>query len=188
MGRRPMNKTILAIVGLAGAGKTEVTEYLIKETNWPKVYFGQAVIDEVKNRGLQLNEANERVVREEFRSRDGLAAMAIANMPKLKEHFLPSSVIIESLYSWEEYLAVKKEFGDAFKVLAIYTSFPTRAARMKNRPVRPLTPEDLQSRDYSQIENLHQAGPIARADWTIVNEGSLEELKVEVDKILSLIL
>ena len=55
---------------------------------------------------------------------------------------------------------------------------------MKNRPFRPLSPDDLLKRDYSQIENLHQAGPIARADWTIVNEGSKEELYTEIDRVL----
>lgn len=179
-----MSKVILAVVGLPGAGKTEVTEYLIKKVGWPKVYFGQAVIDEVKKRGLDLNEANERLVREEFRAKDGIGAMAIANMPKIKELYSAGNVIIESLYSWEEYLNVKNEFGENFKVLAIYSSFKTRVARMKVRPIRPLSEQDLQTRDYSQIENLHQAGPIARADWTIVNEGSLEELYSAIDRVL----
>src|SRR6185369_2734370 len=167
-----MSKIILAVVGLAGAGETVVTEYLIKKTSWPKVYFGQAVIDEVKKRGLLLSEANEKLVREEFRIKDGMTALAKANMPKIKELFASSSVILESLYSWEEFLEMKKEFGDSFKVLAIYSSFKTRVERMHSRPIRPLNAEDLQSRDYAQIEKLHQAGPIARADWTIVNEGS----------------
>ena len=180
-----MNKIILAVVGLAGAGKTESTEYVIKKTGWPKIYFGQAVVDEVARRGLPLNEANERLVREEFRAKDGIGAMAIANLPKVKELYEKSNVIIESLYSWEEYLIIKKEFGENFKVLAIYTSFDTREKRMLNRPHRPLSKEQLQSRDVSQIENLHQAGPIARADWTIVNEGSKEQLYLEIDKVLN---
>jgi dephospho-CoA kinase len=184
MGGENMNKTILAIVGLAGAGKTEATGYLLKKTGWPKVYFGQAVIDEVEKRGLPLNEANEKQVREEFRAKDGMAAMAIANLAKIKELFASSCVIIESLYSWEEYLAIKKEFGEAFKVLAIFSSFEARAARMANRPLRPLTAAELESRDNSQIENLHQAGPIARADWMIVNEGGMEELFRKIDEVL----
>jgi dephospho-CoA kinase len=182
-----MSKVILAVVGLAGAGKTEITEYLIKKTGWPKVYFGQAVIDEVGRRGLPLNETNERLVREEFRAKDGMAAMAVVNMPKVKGLYAGSSVIIESLYSWEEYLKVKEEFGESFKVLAIYTSYLTRVKRMANRPTRPLSAEDLQKRDYSQIENLHQAGPIARADWTIVNEGSMEELFGKIDEVIKVI-
>ena len=179
-----MQKIVLAIVGLAGAGKTEATEYLLKKTGWLKVYFGQAVIDEVKNRGFELNEANEKLVREEFRAKDGVGAMAIANLSAVKKAFGSSSVIIESLYSWEEYLIIKEQFGDSFKVAAIFASFPTRATRMANRPVRPLTEADLKSRDYSQIENLHQAGPIARADWTVVNEGSKVELYEKIDPVL----
>ncbi len=179
-----MSNIVLAVVGLAGAGKTETTDYLLKKTSWPKVYFGQAVLDEVQKRGLSLSEANEKLVREEFRSQNGMAAMAVANLLAVKKFFVTSSVIIESLYSWEESLAMEKEFGQAFKVLAIYSSFSTRAARMAKRPQRPLSAQELESRDKSQIENLNQAGPIARADWTIVNEGSLEELFGKIDEIL----
>ena len=179
-----MKKNILAIVGLAGAGKTESTEYLMEKAKWPKVYFGQAVVDEVANRNLPLNEQNERLVREEFRAKHGMAAMAIANMPKVKELFENSSVIVESMYSWEEYLALREQFGDCFKVLAIYSSLSTRITRLEIRPHRPLNAEDVEARDKSQIENLHQAGPIARADWTIVNEGSKEELYKKIDEIV----
>ena len=56
--------------------------------------------------------------------------------------------------------------------------------RLKGISIRPLKEEELISRDYSQIENLHQAGPIARADWTVVNEGSKEDLDKELDKII----
>ena len=179
-----MQKYVLAIVGLPGAGKTETTEYILQKTGWPKVYFGQAVVDEAARRGMP-GEAGERQVREELREKHGPAAMAIANLPKIHQLYEKGNVVLESLYSWEEYLTVQKEFGDSFKVLAIYTSFPTRVARLKNRPTRPLTEAEVKSRDYSQIENLHQAGPIARADWTIINEGSKEELYKNIDEVLA---
>lgn len=179
-----MNKIILAVVGLAGAGKSDVTEYLINKMKSPKVYFGDATFDEMKRLGLEINEINERKTREDIRKNLGMGAYAILNLPKIKELFKDGSVVIESLYSWEEYLEMKKEFGDSFKVLAIYSSPETRIVRMANRPIRPLKRDEMISRDYSQIENLHQAGPIARADWTIVNEGTKEELQRELDKII----
>ena len=183
-----MQKILLAIVGLAGAGKTVATEYLMKTQNWPKVYLGQGVIDEVHARGLDLNEQNERQVREDLRKQHGMAAMAIVNLPKIRELFQTSSVIIESLYSWQEYTKLKEEFGDSFKVLAVYASPETRIARMAIRPFRPLNREQLISRDYSQIENLQQAGPIARSEYTIVNEGSLDELYKNLDSALTQLL
>lgn len=182
-----MKKTILAVVGLPGAGKTEAVEYLIKKTSWPKVYFGQGIIDEVKKRGLDISEVNERLVREDLRKQYGMSAMAVVNLPKIQELFAKSSVILESLYSWEEYLEIKKSFGEDFKVLAIYASPKDRIQRLSIRPFRPLDKESVISRDYSQIENLHQAGPIARADFTIVNDVDLNVLYKEIDKLIALI-
>lgn len=179
-----MKKIILAIVGLPGAGKTDVTEYLMKKMAWPKVYFGDATFDEMKKLGLEINEANERKTREEIRKNLGMGAYAILNINKVKSFLEDSSVIVESLYSWEEYLEMKKEFGDSFKTLAIFSNPEIRIERLSNRPLRPLSKEDVISRDYSQIENLHQAGPIARADFTIINEDSREELYRKIDEII----
>jgi dephospho-CoA kinase len=178
------NKMILAIVGLPGSGKTESLEYLKEKLGWPKIYFGDVTFDRMKERRIEITEANERVIREGFRKERGMGAYAILNIPKIEKLFKDGSLFIESLYSWEEYLEVKKNFGDYFKVLAIYSSPETRIARLKGRPVRPLTEDELISRDYSQIENLHQAGPIARADWAVVNEGSKEDLEKELDKVI----
>ena len=180
-----MNKIILAIVGLPGAGKTEVTEYVIKKTGWPKVYFGDVTFEEMKKSGLEINEANERKTREEIRAKLGMGAYAILNLSKIKQLYKESSVILESFYSWEEYLECKKEFGDNFMVLATYSSPDTRIKRLINRPIRPLKKEDVISRDYSQIENLHQAGPIARADFTVMNEGKKEDIYSQLDKIIA---
>ncbi len=180
-------KIILAVVGLAGAGKTEAINLLIQKTHWPKVYLGDATFEEMKKQGLEVNEANERKTREALRAEFGMAAYAIKSLPKVKEFFEQGNVLVESLYSWEEYEVFKKEFGDSFKVLAIYSSPETRIARMVNRPVRPLSREDLLSRDKAQIENLHQAGPITVADWTIVNEASRQNLEIELAKIIDLI-
>lgn len=178
------NKIVLAVVGLPGAGKTEATEYILEKTGWSKVYFGDVTFNEMKIRGIEVNEANERKMREELRANFGMGSYAIKSLPKIKELYANSSVVIESLYSWEEYLEIKKEFGENFKVLAIFASPEIRTQRMQNRPIRPLTAEELISRDYSQIENLHQAGPIARANFMIINEGSVSELHVKIDEAL----
>ena len=178
------NKIILAIVGLPGSGKTEAIEYLKEKLGWPKIYFGDVTFDRMKEAGLEINEANERKTREDIRKEFGMGAYAILNIPKIEKLFEQGPLFIESLYSWEEYLEIKNIFGNYFKVLAIYASPETRINRLKNRPVRPLREEELISRDYSQIENLRNAGPIARADWTIVNEGSKEDLEKELDKII----
>ncbi len=179
-----MKKIVLAVVGLVGAGKTETVEYLIQKMNWPNVYFGDITFEEMKRQGMEMNEANERKIREEIRAIHGMGAYAKLNFTKIKKLFETSSVILESFYSWEEYLEMKKEFGDNFKVLALWAHPELRAQRVSARKLRPFTKEEFTSRDYSQIENLHQAGPIARADFMIANVGTREDLHQQIDKVL----
>lgn len=178
-------KTVLAIVGMAGAGKSEASEYLVQKLGWPKIHFGNIVTDETARRGFAVTQENERPIREEYRAKYGMGALAILSLPKIKE-FLENSpgVFIESLYSWEEYQTLKKEFGDNFKTLAVFASFDVRAARLANREFRPLTREGLEERDRLEIETLHKAGPIAVADWTIWNESDLENLHKQIDPII----
>lgn len=177
-----MNKIVLAVVGLSGAGKSEATNYILKKTNWPKVYFGQITFDEMARQKLEINEINERATREGLRKKYGMGAYAVLSVPKIKELMeTAEGVVIESLYSWEEYCEIRKEFGNQFKVLAIWASPETRVKRMSLRPERPLTPIEVESRDFSQIENLHQAGPIARADAMVINEETFEELSRDID-------
>ena len=172
---------VIAVVGLPGSGKTEVTRYL-EAKGLPNVYFGGIVLDEVRRRGLPLTQEYERPVREELRAKYGMGAVAILGLPKIREYFQSSSVLIESHYSWEEYLVLREEFGQQFRVIAVSAAPKTRYSRLADRPERPLTAEEAWDRDKSQIEHLHQAGPIAMADHTLINEGTLVELQNQAER------
>ena len=179
-------KIILAVVGMPGSGKTEATKFFINK-GFGRVYFGDITFEEMARRNLEINEANERKIREEIRKRHGMAAYAILSLPKIKEFYEKGNVVIESLYSWDEYKVIKNEFGDNFKVLAVYASPQTRYDRLISRPVRPFTKEEARSRDFAQIENLATAGPIAMADYAILNAGELPELFKEAEKVFKLL-
>ena len=101
-------KIILAVVGLFGSGKTEAVEYLMKKTGWPKVYFGDVTFDEMKRINLEINEANERKTRERLRAEFGQLIYAHRTIEKIKKLPDSANVLVESLYSWEEYLEFKK--------------------------------------------------------------------------------
>jgi dephospho-CoA kinase len=178
-------RKIIAILGLPGSGKTEAINYLIKRYNWSKVYFGDVTFDEMKSRGLEINEKNEREVREGLRAQFGQLIYAQRVIEKIESLPSDKNVLVESLYSWPEYLEFKKKFGDDFITIAVYASPRRRYKRLGKRPVRPLTPADCQSRDWAQIENLTQANAIAMADYTAINETTIEDLYAQVDRIIS---
>ena len=174
---------IIAIVGMAGSGKSEVTDHLIN-LGFSKLRFGQVTIDILKKNNLKVNEKNEREVREKLRKDHGMEAYAKLNLPKIKQKLSETpNIVLDGLYSWEEYLFLKNKFPD-IKVIAVYCSPKTRYKRLKNRKIRPLKEQEAFSRDKSEIENLHKAGPIAMADYTIINESNLKELKLKINKLI----
>ncbi len=65
-----MKEKILVFVGMPGAGKSTLVEYLERK-GIPSVYFGGITLDEVKRQGLEINPENEKRVREELREREG---------------------------------------------------------------------------------------------------------------------
>jgi dephospho-CoA kinase len=175
-------KKIIAVVGMCGSGKSEAVKYFT-DRGFEKVYFGDVVITELKSRGLEINEKNERMIREELREKFGMGVMAIKSIEKIREYFNTDNVVIESMYSWEEFKIIKKAFGEDFKVLSIYTTKSIRYERLGRREFRPLTNEEAMSRDLSEIENLDKGGPIAYSDYTLINDSNLDELNKNLEKL-----
>ena len=175
---------VVAIVGMTGCGKSEVARKF-EENGFARIRFGDVTDAEVKKRGLALNEKNERHVRELLRKEHGMSAYAQLNLPRIDSSLKHSNVVIDGLYSWEEYTFLKSHYGEEFFVVAVWSSPRTRYARLTTRSNRQLTAEEAASRDRAEIENVNKGGPIAMADLTIINESSIADLKKEVERIIS---
>lgn len=189
-----MPNELICLVGLAGAGKTEVADYLIKKRDFGFVRFGQITLDKVKELGKKPSEKLERKIREEIRRKHGMAAFAKLNIPKIDPLLKKGDVIADGLYSWEEYLYLKNKYKDKLIVIAVYASPNQRYSRLINRgrkhgqdaklQFRSFTRKEAEARDKAQIENLHQAGPIAMADYTLLNVCTKIVLYQQIDIII----
>ena len=175
---------VISIVGMAGSGKSEVAR-IFECNGFKKVRFGDITDEEIKRAGLELNERNERYVRQQLRKEHGMTAYAKLNLPRIDALLESSCVVVDGLYSWEEYTFLKSRYSDDFRVVAIWASPETRYRRLANRSIRPLVAAESASRDITEIEDTNKGGPIAMADFTIINEYSLKDLKKEVKKVLS---
>ncbi len=186
-----MNK-IVAIVGMPGAGKSEVAGEF-KKRGYQYLRFGQITLDEIKKRGLEPTEENERPIREELRKKYGPGAFATLNIPKFDEALKTGNVVGDGLYSWSEYKILKDKYGENLIVVAVYASPKLRYERLAGRAARhgedpklkyrSFTPEASKARDFAEIENIEKGGPIAMADYTILNIGTIDELRTETEKI-----
>ncbi len=175
---------VVAIVGMTGAGKSEVAR-IFEENGFTKIRFGDVTDEEVRKQGLALNEENERRIREQLRRKYGMAVYAILNLSRIDLALKQSPVVIDGLYSWEEYTFLRGYFREKFYVIAVWASLETRYARLAARAVRPLTMEEAASRDEAEINTINKSAPIAMADFTILNESTLKNLEKETKKSIS---
>lgn len=178
-------KKILAFVGLTGSGKSEAVNY-VTEKDIPKVYFGGVILDAMTEAGLEHTQENEKPFREEIRRKEGNDFVVKRIISQI--HGLIDAgqrrIVADGLYTWTEYKALKREFPGELTVVAVVAPKNVRHHRLTTRPVRPLTIEEANLRDWAEIENLEKGGPIAVADYYVNNGAGLESLKKQIDQLL----
>ncbi len=177
------NNTLLAFVGMPGSGKSQAVSY-IAQKGIPFVRFGDVTEEKLTSLGLPVTAENEQKIREELRKTVGMDAYAKAAKPKI-EALLQNAktVVIDGLYSWEEYTFLKETFSGLLLV-ALYAEPAIRYERLAKRAIRKFTKEEAIKRDISEIEKLNKGGPIAIADFLLQNNTTKEDLYKQIDTIL----
>jgi dephospho-CoA kinase len=180
------NVKIIAFVGLTGSGKTAAIEYLTAK-GYPKIYFGGIFYEAMKEAGLTPGDwAVESPFRTAIREKEGndfIVKRVIQQAHKLIEAG-QHRIVLDGLYSWTEYKALKHEFPGEMTVVAVVAPKHMRKHRLANRPERPLAPAEVDERDWHEIENIEKGGPIAIADYYVANDMDIESLNTQVDQIL----
>lgn len=114
-------------------------------------------MNETITRGYEVTPENERIVREDLRAQRGLAAIAKIALPEIESCLSSNqSVVIDGMYSFSEYKLLKAHFQDTLVVVAVHASKPLRYQRLATRKIRPLTKEEVDRRDYAEIEHIEK--------------------------------
>ena len=170
-----MSKAV-AVVGMCGSGKSVLCSYFT-DMGWSSVYFGGVAVSQLKKDGIEVTEANERAIREQLRRDLGMGAFAVILKDEILDKLSRGNVVLDGLYSWSEYVILKQLLGDDLIVLAVVTNSEIRKQRLKSRPIRPLSADMVDSRDIAEIENSEKGGPIAKADYYVMNNGTERKIK-----------
>lgn len=175
---------IIAFVGMPGSGKSEAASFLQKK-GIPFVRLGDLTDETVKKMSLPLNPESEKLVREKLRKEHGMAVYALKAETKIRTLLASHSVIsLDGLYSWEEYVFLKKHFAQ-LTVIHVYAEPEVRYKRLADRVVRPVSSEQARARDLSELEKLNKGGPIAIADYMIENNGdNIEHLQSQIETLM----
>lgn len=179
-----MNK-LVAIVGMCGSGKSIATLFF-ESKGYSKIYFGGITYEKMKEENIPYTPENDNKMRVKIRNEYGMGAYAILSLPKIKEQIKKSNVVIDGLYSWDEYKILKDEFPH-IKLVAIIVDKEIRYERLKNRINRNYSIDESIKRDLNEIEKTAKGGTIAYADYFILNNYSLEEYKEKLENIIEVI-
>ena len=173
----------MGIAGMPGAGKG-VFRQVVQNLDYPFVIMGDEVREEVKLRNLRPTPENMGKTMLSLRETEGSATIAKRCIPKIEiqNHKI---VFIDGIRSLVEVQEFKKHFPD-FMLLAIHASPKTRYKRLFHRK-RSDDPSDWETfieRDLRELE-IGMGSVIAVADYMIVNEGSITQLKQKTRRFLN---
>lgn len=178
---------MLALVGMSGSGKSVAVDYLT-DKGYPKIYFGGMIYKEMEKRGIVRTEdgESEKEFREMIRETEGKDWVVRQVIGEAKDLIAAGQkrIILDGVYSWTEYKTLKHEFPTCLTFVAIVVDKKLRYARVAERTDRAFDITAIRERDRSEIENLEKGGPIAAADYYVLNNGTVEEMQARLDAIL----
>ncbi|MDO5393794.1 MAG: AAA family ATPase [Mycoplasmatota bacterium] len=177
-----MNK-LIAVVGMAGSGKSIATDYL-ESQGWNKIYFGGVIYDRMRKEGIEITPDSQKQYREALRKEHGMGVIAKILKDDIIAAYQEKDTVLDGLYSWDEYLILKEEFGSKLKLICVCCDKDIRYQRIATRKDRPFNNKDIIIRDCAEIENSAKGGPIAFADYYIFNNGNLDEYITRLNEIL----
>lgn len=177
-----MGKKLIGIVGMPGAGKSLVADY-VKQIGYPIVVMGDVIRAKTKERGLNPIPENLGEVMLKIRRDEGQGAVARYCVPKIRK--AGSTVVgVDGVRSLEEVEEFKKEFPD-FSLIAVHCSPRTRFKRLyaRERSDDPVVWTEFLERDLRELK-VGLGSVIAMADHMIINEGTKTQLESTTKRLV----
>ena len=112
-----------------------------------------------------------------------MGAFALLLLDKIEEAKKNNNVVLDGLYSWDEFKILKDKFKDDLTVISIVVDKNKRYERLEKRNIRALSSKKAEERDIAEIENSAKGGPIAFADYYILNNGDMDNYLNKLDEI-----
>ncbi len=170
---------IIGLTGLAGSGKDAAAKFLSEKYGYKLLVFSDVLKEEAKKRGTEPTKMNLSILGDELRAKSGNTVLA----KKLLEKIDPEkNYVLSGFRSPEEVYAIQNEVLDFYLVLID----AEKTVRFKRRrPEDPQTEKEFFARDERDISNKGLDKVIEMADYTIVNNGTLQELEGKVEELLS---
>jgi dephospho-CoA kinase len=179
---------VVGLTGLAGSGKSEVSDYLVKEFGFKKLVFSDILREEAEKRNLLKNKGYEEQkyifskLGEQLRKESGKWGILAEKLIEKIKSGNSEKVVVDGFRSAEEVDLFKKSFE---KFCLVFVDANEKVRFLRRKLEDSLTNlEQLRRRDKKDIEELGLGKAIEMADFTIDNSGTIEDLHKEIDSLM----
>jgi dephospho-CoA kinase len=173
---------IVGITGTNGAGKGTIVDYL-KEKGWQHFSASGLITEEIIKRGLDVNRDSMIVVGNSLREQFGAGYIAYELIRKAGQS---NKAIVESIRTIGEVEKLRLANG---KLLAVDCPIELRYKRVVSRGSEKDKVDFNKFKEQEELESrsvdINKQNLIAcrnAADWVIINDGTIDELKIKVDE------
>jgi dephospho-CoA kinase len=177
-----MNRAIIAITGMPGAGKGLVSK-VAKEIGFPIFVLGDVIREEASARALSPTPKNLGRLMLEIREKEGQGVVAKRLLSKMKSK-KAKLVIVEGVRSLKEIEEFEKDHKTI--ILGVHTSPDERFQRLvrRKRSDDPKKWEEFVERDRRELK-VGIGDVLALSDIMVINESTKEDFKNKIRPILT---
>lgn len=172
---------VICITGMPGAGKNEVAKFF-EEKDIPIVHMGDVVREEARRRRERITPENLGRISLELRKKFGeeeIARRCFERIGKIKSDV----IVIEGIRSLEEIAFFREKLRNVYTI-AVHSGQKARFLRLKKRGRGDDAKrwKEFEERDLREL-GYGMGSAIALADFLLMNEGTLEELREKVESV-----
>lgn len=177
---------IIGVTGTDGAGKGTVVEYLMHTKGFTHCSARAIFAEGLTRRGEELTRANLRLMGNEMREAHGNDFLVTYYLEKIQEEKIEDAVI-ESIRTIAEAETLKAHGGiliavDADQKIRYERVQLRRSSSDKVSFEEFVVHEELESNDPNP-HGMQKQKVIIMADYTILNNGSVEDLKKSIEDV-----
>ena len=179
---------IIGITGTDGAGKGEVVAYLIEKKGFIHYSARQLFIEEITRQGLPMDREHMRLVANALRRERGNDMLVTTYLARIKEAGTKDG-IIESIRARAEAETLQSQGGILLAVDADpqlrYERITARASESDAVSFESFVAHEALEMNDPDPNGMQKAAVMAMADYTIMNNGTLEELHAQIEEVLA---